>query len=84
MRGVAPAAAAAAAPRADPAGRGVEPGGGRVKLDGVSGKATWNDVERRLIMETLLECHGNRGEVARKLGWGRSTLWRKMKQHAMD
>jgi len=82
MRGVAPASVAPAAPRADPAGRAAARGG--ATLDGLSSKATWNDVERRLIMETLLECHGNRGEVARKLGWGRSTLWRKMKQHGMD
>jgi PAS domain S-box-containing protein len=59
-------------------------GGGRVKLDGLSGKATWKDVERRLIMEALLECRGNRSEAATKLGWGRSTLWRKMKQHRLD
>ena len=84
LRGVAPAAAPGA-PRAAGGGRAAEVGGGGGgKPDGVSGKETWSDVERRLIMETLLECQGNRGEAARKLGWGRSTLWRKMKQHAID
>lgn len=46
--------------------------------------ATWSDVERSMILETLVECRGNRGDAAKKLGWGRSTLWRKMKQHGMD
>ena len=50
----------------------------------LSPRATWSDVERTLILETLLECRGNRGDAAKKLGWGRSTLWRKMKQHGMD
>jgi transcriptional regulator with PAS, ATPase and Fis domain len=67
-----------------PEGRAAEAAGRRVRLDGASGKTTWTDVERTLIMETLLECRGNRGEAAKKLGWGRSTLWRKMKRHGMD
>jgi transcriptional regulator with PAS, ATPase and Fis domain len=75
-RGAAPAGAPA------PAG-GAGGGGARVALDAVSGKATWKDVERRLIMEALLECRGSRGEAATKLGWGRSTLWRKMQQHRL-
>jgi DNA-binding NtrC family response regulator len=61
----------------------AEDGGGRSKVDALSGEATWKDVERRLIMEALVECHGNRGEAARKLGWGRSTLWRKVKRHGI-
>jgi DNA-binding NtrC family response regulator len=72
------------APRAPSDRRGAEPGGRRVNLSGLSGKATWSDVERRMIMETLLECRGNRGEAAKTLGWGRSTLWRKMKQYGME
>ena len=55
-----------------------------MKLDGLGGRATWKEVERRLIMEALVECHGNRGAAAGKLGWGRSTLWRKMKLHRLD
>ncbi len=80
---VVPGAARAAGPAragADRVGDGVR---ARVKLE-LSGKATWKDVERRLIMEALLECHGNRGEAASKLGWGRSTLWRKMKRHRIE
>ncbi|MEW6427749.1 MAG: sigma 54-interacting transcriptional regulator [Thermodesulfobacteriota bacterium] len=45
--------------------------------------ANWGDAEKRLIMDALLQCRGNRGEVASRLGWGRSTLWRKMKQHGI-
>jgi two-component system, NtrC family, response regulator AtoC len=59
-------------------------GGGRARLGALSGKTRWSDVERRLILEALLECRGNRGEAATRLGWGRSTLWRKMKQHGID
>jgi PAS domain S-box-containing protein len=42
---------------------------------------TWRDTEKSMIMEVLLKCKGNRGEAAALLGWCRSTLWRKMKQH---
>ena len=65
--------------------RGPEPAGqpGPARPAGVSGKATWADVEKQLILEVLLECRGNRGDAARKLGWGRSTLWRKMKRHRL-
>jgi two-component system response regulator AtoC len=80
LRGAAPPDPRAA----HPDGREAEAGGRRAPLRGLPRRPTWNDVERRLILETLLECRGNRGEAARKLGWGRSTLWRKMKQYAMD
>ena len=65
-------------------GLGAGDARGPARLDGLSGRATWKHVERRLIMEALLECHGNRGEAATKLGWGRSTLWRKMKRHRLE
>ena len=50
---------------------------------GLAGEANWQDAEKRLIMETLVRSKGNRGEAALALGWGRSTLWRKMKQHGI-
>jgi PAS domain S-box-containing protein len=43
----------------------------------------WAETEKRMIMEALLGCKGNRGEAADRLGWGRSTLWRKIKQHGI-
>jgi two-component system response regulator AtoC len=81
VRGGPPAQAAAGGA---PAARArAAPAGGRVKLEALPARATWSDVERRLIMETLLECNGSRGEAAARLGWGRSTRWRKMKQHRL-
>jgi two-component system response regulator AtoC len=62
---------------------GAAGAGGRGKLPAFPGRARWSDVERRLILEALLECRGNRGQAATRLGWGRSTLWRKMKQHGI-
>ncbi|HSR37190.1 MAG TPA: sigma 54-interacting transcriptional regulator [Desulfurivibrionaceae bacterium] len=52
-------------------------------LEGLAGEANWHGAEKRLIMETLVRCKGNRGEAAKVLGWGRSTLWRKIKQHGI-
>jgi PAS domain S-box-containing protein len=43
----------------------------------------WLETEKRMIMDALLSCKGNRGEAAARLGWGRSTLWRKIKQHGI-
>jgi transcriptional regulator with PAS, ATPase and Fis domain len=44
-------------------------------------RLNWKEMERRLISEALLRSRGNRTKAAKHLGWGRSTLWRKMKQH---
>ncbi|HSH14220.1 MAG TPA: sigma-54 dependent transcriptional regulator, partial [Desulfurivibrionaceae bacterium] len=43
----------------------------------------WPETDKRMIMEALIGCKGNRGEAATRLGWGRSTLWRKIKQHGI-
>jgi PAS domain S-box-containing protein len=42
-----------------------------------------DDIERRVITETLRRCHGNRSQAARKLGIGRSSLWRKLKKYRL-
>ncbi|NHZ46443.1 helix-turn-helix domain-containing protein, partial [Nitratidesulfovibrio liaohensis] len=42
-----------------------------------------SDLERRLIADALQRTGNRRGEAAELLGWGRSTLWRKMKQYGM-
>jgi DNA-binding NtrC family response regulator len=76
--------APASAPDAPPAARAQAARPGGVRLDGLTGKTTWKDVERRLIMEALVECGGSRAGAATKLGWGRSTLWRKMKRHRIE
>ncbi len=41
----------------------------------------WAQAERRIIMEAMMRTRGNRAEAAKLLGWGRSTLWRKLKIH---
>jgi transcriptional regulator with PAS, ATPase and Fis domain len=42
---------------------------------------SWADIERQLIVEALVKTQGRRGAAAKLLGWGRSTLWRKIKQY---
>jgi two-component system, NtrC family, response regulator AtoC len=41
-------------------------------------------MEHRLIMEALAKASGRRSKAAGLLGWGRSTLWRKMKQYGIS
>lgn len=45
---------------------------------------SWAETERMMIMEALVKSGGKRSQAAALLGWGRSTLWRKMKHHAID
>ena len=45
---------------------------------------TWSSVQRRMILDALKQANGKKMEAARLLGWGRSTLWRKIKQHKID
>jgi transcriptional regulator with PAS, ATPase and Fis domain len=44
----------------------------------------WVDVERGMILDAMVKAGGRRSKAAAMLGWGRSTLWRKMKQYGMD
>jgi PAS domain S-box-containing protein len=41
----------------------------------------WTDMERAMILDALRRAGGKRQQAADSLGWGRSTLWRKMKRH---
>jgi len=52
----------------------------QVDLDNVN----WTDIERRIIVDALVKNRGRKGEAAKSLGWGRSTLWRKMKQYGLE
>ena len=45
---------------------------------------TWAAMERKMILEALVKAGGRRSKTAVLLGWGRSTLWRKMKQYGID
>ncbi|MBW1719293.1 MAG: sigma 54-interacting transcriptional regulator [Deltaproteobacteria bacterium] len=49
-----------------------------------SGSMSWVSVEKRMIMEALMKTGGKRGRAAKLLGWGRSTLWRKIKQYELE
>lgn len=42
------------------------------------------EVERRTITEALKLCRGNVSEATRKLGIGRNTLYRKMKEYEIE
>ena len=44
----------------------------------------WSSIERRLIIDALVKAKGKRSKAAELLGWGRSTLWRKMKLYAIE
>jgi two-component system, NtrC family, response regulator AtoC len=49
-----------------------------------SDQKTWASFERDMIIEALVKSKGRRNKTADILGWGRSTLWRKMKQYKID
>jgi DNA-binding NtrC family response regulator len=67
-RAVEPAASAE-----PPAGPGLPPVAG----------GDWLAIERQLIIDTLTRTRGNRSQAAGILGWGRTTLWRKLKRHGL-
>jgi len=46
--------------------------------------ADWGSVERKMILDALVRARGRRGQAAAMLGWSRSTLWRKMKDHRLE
>jgi PAS domain S-box-containing protein len=46
--------------------------------------STWSEIERGQILAALTTTGGNRSLAAQHLGWGRSTLWRKIKRYALD
>lgn len=52
-----------------------------IPLDSREMVPNWETMERKMILEALLKARGRRTQAAKILGWGRSTLWRKMKQY---
>ena len=42
---------------------------------------SWTATEKQMIMDALVRAKGRKSKAAEILGWGRSTLWRKIKQH---
>jgi len=53
------------------------------QIDIHSGK-DWISIEKEMIIDALLKAHGNRSKAAKELGWGRTTLWRKMNLHNLS
>jgi PAS domain S-box-containing protein len=45
---------------------------------------TWASLERNMIIDALIQSKGRRNKAAELLGWGRSTLWRKIKFYHID
>jgi DNA-binding NtrC family response regulator len=43
----------------------------------------WPDIEKQMIVEALIKARGRKNRAAAALGWGRSTLWRKMKKYGI-
>lgn len=54
------------------------------RLGNMPADFNWQTAERRMIMEALVKAGGRRREAAALLGWGRSTLWRKMKHYGIN
>ncbi|KAB2890494.1 MAG: PAS domain S-box protein [Desulfobulbaceae bacterium] len=48
-----------------------------------AGGENWPAVEREMILQALKASRGNRSKAAGMLGWGRTTLWRKIIQHGL-
>lgn len=42
---------------------------------------SFSDIEKQLIVDALLKSGGNKSKASDLLGWGRTTLWRKMKKY---
>ncbi len=57
---------------------------GVVDLERKGKTETWSSTEKKIIMEALIKARGRRTKAADLLGWGRTTLWRKMKQHGIS
>jgi two-component system, NtrC family, response regulator AtoC len=45
---------------------------------------TWSEMERDMILDALSKAQGRREKAAEILGWGRSTLWRKIKKYQIS
>lgn len=43
----------------------------------------WPDLEKEMILSALHKSRGNRTKAAKILGWGRTTLWRKLNKYRL-
>jgi len=44
----------------------------------------WAEIEKQMILDALYNAGGRRSKAAELLGWGRSTLWRKIKHYKIS
>ncbi len=44
----------------------------------------WEKVEKKMIIDALRDTGGNRTNAAKRLGWGRTTLWRKLRKYQLN
>jgi len=49
-----------------------------------SSVVSMSDIERAAILQAIQGCEGNISLAAKKLGLGRATLYRKLKEHSID
>ncbi len=49
-----------------------------------AGHVNWAEAEQQMILDAMVKARGKRTEAAKLLGWGRSTLWRKMKRYGIS
>ena len=47
-------------------------------------KGAWAFAEKQMILNALVQAKGKKTKAAQILGWGRSTLWRKIKHHQLE
>lgn len=45
---------------------------------------SWRNTEKKMILDTLVKAGGRKSKAAGILGWSRSTLWRKMREHGIE
>ena len=43
--------------------------------------SSWSAIEKKKILTALMQTGGSRAAAAKALGWGRTTLWRKMREY---
>lgn len=55
-----------------------------IEPDRPSPPERWEDVQRKMILDALVKTNGKKQDAAKLLGWGRSTLWRKMKHFGIE
>jgi len=46
--------------------------------------SNWADMEKQMILDAMIKAKGRKQVAADILGWGRSTLWRKMKYYGIN